>query len=66
MNTPPTTDLAWKPAIRPSVTQYQSVSGTRVGDSLAYVASGATSARKSSLRSARVAVHTIQSSLVYG
>ena len=40
MNTPPTTERAWNPTILPSVSQYQSVSGTRVGDSWAQVISG--------------------------
>jgi len=35
MNTPPTTDLAWKPTCVASVVQYQSASGTRVGESFA-------------------------------
>lgn len=35
INTPPTTERAWNPRCVPSVVQYQSVSGTRLEDSLA-------------------------------
>src|ERR1035437_1628426 len=31
MNTPPTTDRAWKPTCLPFTVSYQSVSGTRLG-----------------------------------
>jgi len=34
MKTPPTTERAWKPRCLPSTVQYQSVIGTREGDSL--------------------------------
>ena len=64
MNKPPTTDLAWKRRCVPSCVQYQSVSGTRLGDSWAKRYAGANSASKSSRDSARLAVQTSQSSLV--
>ena len=35
MNTPPTTERAWKPCCFAVTVSYQSVSGTRLGDSLA-------------------------------
>src|SRR5690349_4015429 len=65
MNTPPTTARAWKPLCVPLSVKYQSVIGTRDGDSCRKVWIGSTSASKSSFRSARVAVQTIQSSFVY-
>ena len=47
MNTPPTTERAWKPRCFPSAVQYQSLKGTRVGDSLAKRYAGSASAAKS-------------------
>jgi para-nitrobenzyl esterase len=64
MKTPPTTERAWKPRCLPSSVQYQSVIGTRDGDSSRNRNTGSTSASKSARDPASVAVQTIQSSLV--
>src|SRR5206468_820770 len=65
MKTPPTTERAWKPRCLASWVQYQSVRGTRLGLASANLRIGSTIASKSFRDSARVAVQTIQSSLVY-
>ena len=46
MKIPPTGERAWKPTCLPVFASYQSDSGTRLGDSFAYLYAGSNSAAK--------------------
>src|SRR5947209_11759661 len=65
IKSPPTTERAWNPVCFAFRVSYQSVIGTREGDSFRNRYTGATRASKSARFRVSVAVHIVQSSLVY-